>query len=53
VAQLDEPADAALLPATRVLEMFRSRDLSPLELMHAVVAKIDRLNPTAPRAGSA
>ena len=38
--------DICFLPATELTRLFRARKLSPLEVMQAVVARIDALNPT-------
>ena len=37
--------DLCYLPATRVLELFRSRELSPVDLMHAVIARTEAVEP--------
>ena len=36
----------AYLTATEALERFRSGDLSPVELVRALIERIERLNPT-------
>ncbi len=38
--------DLALLSATKLVKLFRRRKASPIEALHAVLARIDRLNPT-------
>ena len=37
--------DLCFTPATDLLRLFRARKASPLEVMHAVLARIDALNP--------
>lgn len=37
--------DLCFTPATRLLRLYRARRVSPLEVMEAVLARIDRLNP--------
>jgi amidase len=37
--------DLCFVPATELLRLFRSRKASPLEVMQAVLARIDRVNP--------
>jgi Asp-tRNA(Asn)/Glu-tRNA(Gln) amidotransferase A subunit family amidase len=39
------PEELAFLPATEVLARFRSRDLSPVELMRAVIARAEAVEP--------
>ena len=34
--------DLCYVPATEALRMFRARDLSPVELMEAVIARAER-----------
>lgn len=38
--------DLALLSATKLVKLFRRRKASPVEALHAVLDRIDRLNPT-------
>ena len=33
------------LPATRLLQLFRTRDLSPLELMQAIISRSEQIEP--------
>ena len=37
--------DLCYLPASRALEAFRRRDLSPVELMRAVIERIEAVDP--------
>lgn len=37
--------DLCYLPAYRVLELFRARELSPMELMQAIIARAEAVNP--------
>jgi amidase len=37
--------DPCFLPATALTRLYRARKLSPLEVMHAVLARIDAVNP--------
>ncbi len=39
------PTDPALLPATQLAQLLRERQLSPVELMAAVLARVARLEP--------
>lgn len=39
------PADLAFTPATRLAQLIRERSLSPVELVDALLARIDELNP--------
>ena len=38
--------DLCFPPATELVRLFRARRVSPLELMHALLARIDAVNPT-------
>ena len=38
--------DLCFTPATELVRLFRARRVSPLELMHALLARIDAVNPT-------
>src|SRR5207253_1971923 len=38
--------DLCYLPATEAIEAFKSRTLSPVELMEAVIARSEQVNPT-------
>jgi amidase len=38
--------DLCFTPATELVRLFRARRASPLELMHALLARIDAVNPT-------
>src|SRR2546427_3026732 len=38
--------DICFLPATELARLYRARKLSPLEVMQAVLARIDAVNPT-------
>ena len=40
------PADPAALTATEALAAFRARRLSPVELLQAVIARVERINPS-------
>jgi amidase len=40
------PADLCLTPAAELVRLFHARSISPLEVMQAVFARIDALNPT-------
>lgn len=42
---LNQSEELCYLPATEALRLFRSRDLSPLELLEAYLARADRLEP--------
>jgi amidase len=42
---MSEPTDVCFLPATELARLYRARKLSPLEVMQAVLARIDAVNP--------
>jgi amidase len=39
------PSDLCFVPATQLLRLYRARTVSPLEVMQAVLARIDAVNP--------
>lgn len=45
MAKLSESEEICYLPATEALAMFRKRELSPLELLNAYLARAERLEP--------
>ncbi|HEX6775027.1 MAG TPA: amidase, partial [Methylomirabilota bacterium] len=39
------PRDLCFTPATELARLYRSRKISPLEVMRAVLERLDRVNP--------
>ncbi len=39
------PSDLCFVPATQLRRLYRARKVSPLEVMQAVLARIDAVNP--------
>ena len=46
------PTDLCYTPATKLLPLIRSKKLSPVELTKAVLARIEKLNPSSTRSAS-